>query len=156
MRLAAAAAALGRHEEAEALYGEAASGVHADDPALLLGRAKALVEVGRPAEALGLLQRLGDLGEAGRTAEAALAMGRAHHALGQLTQADTAFSWAAERGSGLEGWARYAAFLAETGRRVEAEAILADLDTRLPRIDPQHRAEAKRWRDYAAAALAGL
>ena len=41
-RLAAAAAALGRSEEAERLFREAARGVHADDPALLLGRANAL------------------------------------------------------------------------------------------------------------------
>ena len=39
MRLAQAAAALGKHDEAEALYREAAQGVHADDPTLLLGRA---------------------------------------------------------------------------------------------------------------------
>src|SRR5580692_8350505 len=32
MRQAAAAAALGRHDEAEALYAGAATGIHADDP----------------------------------------------------------------------------------------------------------------------------
>ena len=45
--LAAAAASLGRHAEAEQLYGEATQGIHADDPALLLGRANALIELGR-------------------------------------------------------------------------------------------------------------
>ena len=42
MRLAAAAAGLGRHEEAARLYGEAATGIHEEDPSLLLGRARAL------------------------------------------------------------------------------------------------------------------
>src|ERR1700693_2756214 len=51
-RLAAAAASLGRHAEAEQLYGEAMQGIHADDPALLPGRANALIELGRAPEAL--------------------------------------------------------------------------------------------------------
>src|SRR5579863_1287830 len=58
MRLAAAAASLGRHAEAEQLYDEAAQGIHADDPALLLGRATALVELARYDEALELLKKL--------------------------------------------------------------------------------------------------
>jgi hypothetical protein len=60
MRLAKAAAELGRHDEAEQLYGRAATGVHADDPTLLLGRAVSLIELGRHAEALVLLEALGD------------------------------------------------------------------------------------------------
>jgi hypothetical protein len=56
MRLAKAAAAQGRHKEAEQLYGRAATGIHADDPALLLGRAQSLLELGRHAEALALLE----------------------------------------------------------------------------------------------------
>ena len=43
-RLAAAEAQLGRYAEAERLYAEAAHGVHAEDPVLLLGRANALLE----------------------------------------------------------------------------------------------------------------
>src|SRR5665213_2611371 len=39
MRLAQAATAQGRHSEAEALYRQAAQGIHADDPAILLGHA---------------------------------------------------------------------------------------------------------------------
>ncbi|HYE47321.1 MAG TPA: hypothetical protein VEA44_16270, partial [Caulobacter sp.] len=97
MRLASAASDLGRHEEAERLYEEAAQGIHAEDPALLFGRARALVELDRPAEALPLLEKLGELGEAGRTPQAALLMGRAHHALGQTAEADTAYGWAAGR-----------------------------------------------------------
>src|SRR5580704_4582507 len=58
MRLAAAAASLGRHTEAEQLYGEAMQGIHADDPALLLGRANALIELGRAPEALPLVEQL--------------------------------------------------------------------------------------------------
>lgn len=153
MRLAAAAASLGRFDEAERLYGEAAQGIHADDPALLLGRARALIELHRPAEALALLEMLGEQGEAGRTAPAALAMGRAYHALGRTSEADTAYQWAAGRLPGLEGLARYTVFLAEMGRRAEAEEALAEIDKRAAKTASHFRKEARMWRDFAAAAL---
>jgi hypothetical protein len=153
MRLAAAAAALGRHGEAEALYRDAAQGVHVDDPALLLGRANALVELGRFADALPLLERLGENIDQGRTPQAALTLGRAYEGLGRDAEADTAYDWAAGRMPGLEAYGRYAAFLARTGRRAEAEEALAEIDRRVRSTDPYFRREARAWRDLAAAAL---
>lgn len=154
MRMAAAAAALGRHDEAERLYAEAATGIHEEDPSLLLGRARALVELGRNDEALPILEKLGELGEAGRTPQAALLMGRAYHALGRHSEADTAYEWAAGRLPGLEGLARYAAFLAETGRRAEAQEAMAEIEKRAARATSHFRKEARAWRDFAAQALA--
>lgn len=153
MRLAAAAADLDRWEEAEKLYREAAYGVHQDDPALLLGRASALVELERYAEALPLLERLGDLGEQGRTPQAALAIGRVYDGLGRIDEADSAYQWAASRLPGLEALARYAAFLSRTGRRNEAEEILVEIDGRLRRANSYFRKEGQAWRDLAAQAL---
>jgi len=152
-RLAAAAAGLGRHGEAEALYGKAAQGIHADDPALLLGRANALIELNRPAEATTLLERLGENAESGRTPAAALALGRAYEGVGRLREAATAYEWAAQRLPGFEGPARYAAFLARAGRRDEANEILADMDRRIGKTNRHFRKEAKTWRDLAAQAL---
>jgi hypothetical protein len=153
MHLAAAAMALGRHAEAEALYHEAAQGVHADDPALLLGRANALVELGRFAEALGVLEQLGLDADRGRTPQAALTLGRAYEGLGRNGEADTAYDWAAGRLPGLEAYGRYAAFLARTGRRAEAQDALNEMDRRIKSADPYFRREARTWRDLAAAAL---
>ena len=85
-RLAAAAVALGKHDEAEQLYAEAAQGIHAEDPALLLGRANALLELDRPKEALEVLERLGEDLDA-RTPAAAVAMGRTYEALGRVAEA---------------------------------------------------------------------
>lgn len=154
MRMASAAAALGRFDEAERLYAEAATGIHAEDPSLLLGRARALVELERHAEALPILEQLGEIGEAGRTPQAALIMGRAYHGLGRHSEADTAYQWAAGRFPGLEGLARYAAFLAETGRRAEADEAMAEIEKRAARATSHFRKEARAWRDFAAAALA--
>ncbi|ATQ41787.1 tetratricopeptide repeat protein [Caulobacter mirabilis] len=153
MRHAAAAMGLSRFDEAERLYQQAARGIHEDDPALLLGRARALIELSRPGEALALLERLGEQGEAGRTPQAALAMGRAYHALGRTAEADTAYQWAAGRLPGLEGLARYAAFLAEVGRRDEAAEALAEIDKRAAKATAHFRKEARQWREFAAAAI---
>lgn len=151
-RLAAAEAQLGHHAEAERLYAQAAQGVHAEDPVLLLGRANALLELGRADEALQLLQQLSQDPE-GRTPAASLAQGRAYEALGRVAEADAAYDWAAGRLPGLEGLGRQAAFLARTGRKAQATDLLAELDRRLAKTNPQFRKEGRRWRDLAAAAI---
>lgn len=153
-RLAAAEAQLGRYAEAERLYAEAAHGVHAEDPVLLLGRANALLELDRADEALRLLQQL-SLDPEGRTPAASLAQGRAYEALGRVSEAEAAYDWAAGRLPGLEGLGRQAAFLARTGRRDQAKDLLAEMDRRLAKTNPQFRKEGRRWRDLAAAAING-
>ncbi len=148
MRLAAAASELGRHDEAEAIYREAAQGVHAEDPALQLGRAKSLIELGRHAEALALLEAIERAGES--TAPATLAFARAYQGLQRPDEADRAYRTAMERIPGLEPIARYAAFLRATGRAGEAKALIADIDSRVSRTSGPFRKEAEAWRDLAA------
>ncbi|HTX49569.1 MAG TPA: hypothetical protein VME40_09290, partial [Caulobacteraceae bacterium] len=116
MRLAKAAASLDRHEEAERLYAQAAQGIHADDPVLLLGRAQALNELRRYDDALAVLGRLELDADGGRAPQAALAYARAYEGLGRQTEAEEAYRSAVERLPGLEAMARFAAFLARTGR----------------------------------------
>jgi hypothetical protein len=154
-RLATAAMHMGRYDEAEALYGAAAQGIHAEDPVLLLGRANALLELKRPAEALEILEALGRNEDGGRTPGAALALGRAYEGVGRVSEADTAYEWAAQRLPGFEGLARYAAFMARHGRKDEAREMVVELDKRLGKLRPQYRKEGRAWRDLAAQALAG-
>ena len=144
MRLATAAFDLDRFGEAETLYTQAAQGIHADDPALLLGRARSLVELDRSAEALPLLEQVP------ASPPATLARARAEEALGDTANAERHYKDAAERMPGLEAIARYAGFLARTGRREQAQEVLADIEKRLRRTTRHFRAEAKRWRDLAA------
>jgi hypothetical protein len=152
-RLASAAAGLGRHAEAERLYAEALQGMYADDPQLLLGRANALIELNRSAEALPLLEGLSAQSPAARTPNVALAMGRAYHAVGRQSEADTALRWAAAHLPGFEGMARYAVFLAQTGRNDEAREALVEIEKRLAKTHAHFRKEARGWRDLAAAAV---
>ena len=153
VRLASAAASLGRHAEAERLYAEALQGMYADDAQLLLGRANALIELNRSAEALPLLEQLSAQANAARTPNVALAMGRAYHALGRYAEADTALRWAAAHLPGFEGMARYAVFLADTGRKDEARDALTEIDKRLAKTHAHFRREARGWRDLAAGAV---
>ncbi len=150
-RLASAATHLGRFDEAERLYGLAAQGIHADDPVLLLGRANALIELSRWAEALGLLERLG---QDERTPGASLALARAYEGLERPIEAESAYRVAVARIPGLEGLGRHAAFMARTGRRDEAAEAIAEMDKRLAKTNPQFRKEGRVWRDLAATALA--
>lgn len=152
-RLAHAATALGRHEEAERLYAEAAQGIHAEDPALLLGRANALLELDRGADALAVLERLPRDDGDSHTPTAVLAFGRAYEAVGRTAEADAALKEASERMPGFEGQARYAAFMARNGRKPEAQAAVAEMDKRLTKLAPQFRKEGRHWRDLAAKEL---
>jgi hypothetical protein len=153
-RLAAAAIGLGKYDEAERLYVEAAQGIHAEDPALLLGRANALLELDRPAEALSVLELLGQNESEGRTPAASLALGRAYEGVGRFSEAESAYQWAAQRLPGFEGLGRYAAFVARQGRRDEAQEAVAEMDKRLTKLAAQFRKEGRHWRDLAAKALA--
>jgi hypothetical protein len=149
MRLAEAAAGLGRWEEAEQLYAQAQQGFYADDPALITGRAHALLELGRAPEALELLGKLKALGET-ESPQATLLRARVLQAVGRLGEADQAFQRAIERMPGLEPLARYAAFQAAVGRKEEALQTLAEIDRRARKAQAHFRREAQAWRDYAA------
>lgn len=151
-RLAQAASALGRHEEAERLYADAAHGIHVDDPALLLGRANALLELNRGADALAVLESLKAEPE-GHTPAATLALGRAYETVGRNEDAEAFLRDASERLPGFEGMGRYAAFLARTGRKDRAREMVADMDKRLVRLASHFRKEGKHWRDLAAKAV---
>jgi hypothetical protein len=153
MRLANAAEALGRWPEAEAEWAQCAAGVGAEDPAVLMGHTRALLELGRYQEALARLEQLKALGRDGETPQATLAFARAYEGMGRNAEADAAYRACVDRVPGLEAGGRYVAFLAKTGRRADAELGIAELDRRLPKIAPPLRAEARIWRDMAARAL---
>ena len=148
MKLAEAAMGMGRWDEAEKLYGGAAQGFYADDPALLLGRARAQLELNRPQDALGQIEHLAALGGL-MPPQGELLRGRALHALGRLGEAERAYKAAYDRLPGLEPIARYAAFLAEVGRKDEAQTLLKDIQARAAKTHGPFRSEAMVWRDFA-------
>lgn len=153
MKVAQAAAALGRWSDAEAQWTLAEEGGWADDPAILMGHALSLLELGRYAGALERLEKLKALGPEGKAPTVALAFARAYEGLGRNEEADDAYRFAADRVAGLESGSRYVAFMAKTGRREDAEVGFAEIERRLAKIAPPLRPEARVWRDLAAKAL---
>jgi hypothetical protein len=153
MKVAQAAAALGRWEDSEAQWAQCVDGIWAEDPAVLKGHADALLELGQYAKALERLEQLKKLGREGETPVVALAFARAYEGLGRNEEADGAYRFAADRVPGLEAGGRYVAFMAKAGRREDAEIGLTELDRRLSKIAPPLRPEARVWRDIAAKAL---
>ena len=154
MKVAQAASALGRWEDAEAQWALCAGGHGGDDPAVLLGHAHALLELNRNEEALKNLEHLRGLGgQEGKAPVAALAFARAYEALGRNQEADEPYRFAADRVPGLEAGGRYVAFMAKTGRRDDAEIGFTEIERRLSKIAPPLRPEARIWRDMAAKAL---
>ncbi|ANP47115.1 hypothetical protein [Candidatus Viadribacter manganicus] len=153
MKVAHAAAALGRWSDAETQWALSAEGAWADDPSILMGHAISLLELGRFADALARLEKLKALGPEGKTPTVALAFARAYEGLGHNEEADDAYRFAADRVPGLESGGRYVAFMAKTGRRKDAEIGFAEIERRLAKIAPPLRPEARVWRDLAAKAL---
>jgi hypothetical protein len=153
MRLAQAAERLGRWQEAEAQWAQCVEGPWAEDPAVLMGHARTLIELGRYDEALQRLEQLKKLGREGETPQATLAIARVYEGLGRNDEADAAFRACVDRVPGLEAGGRYVAFLAKVGRRADADLGLAEIERRLQKIAPPLRGEARQWRDLAARAM---
>jgi hypothetical protein len=139
LRLGQAAMALEKYDEAEAQFREAAVGQFADDPAILMAHAQALMELKRYAESLQRLEQLRAQGKEGETPAAALAFARAYEGLGRTEDADGPF--------------RFVAYMARAGRTEDAKLGLAELDRRLARTPSAFKAEARHWRDFAANAV---
>lgn len=153
MKVAHAAAALGRWRDAEAQWALCAGGYGGDDPAVLSGHAEALLELEQYGEALKQLEKLKATGAGGATPRVALAFARAYEGLGRNTEADDAYRFAADRVPGLEAGARYVAFMAKTGRREDAEIGFGEIERRWAKVAGPLRAEARIWRDMAAKAV---
>jgi hypothetical protein len=153
MRLAQAAAALGRWKEAEEEWARCVVGQFADDPVVLLGHANALLELGRFEEALKRLEALSQQGADRDTAPVALAYARAYEGLGRNGEAEAPYRFAADRLPGLEAACRYAAFLARTGRQSDAEIAMAEIERRFAKVNPQLRPLDRPWVDMATKAV---
>ena len=152
IKFAEASGELGQWSQSERLYAAAAQGLYAEDPALLLGRARALVELGRSAEARPVLDNLAAQGNP--PPEVDLLRARAAEAVGEMAEAERAYQRAVERMPGLEAIARQAAFLAGAGRREAAQELLREIELRTQRTRGQFRVEARQWRDLARQAIA--
>jgi hypothetical protein len=152
--LAAEYLALGHPADAITLYREALSGIHATDPGMMLGLARALFAAGAPAEAETVLVELRDASPGYNAPEARLLYARSLEALDRIDAALAEYRALASVYPGQEARCRLGLLLLRSGHSDEARQVLAEL-CQLVDYGPRHQRRAQReWYDLAKRALA--
>ncbi len=136
---------LGHVEQAAALYAEAATGLYADDTALLMGLARASYKLDRPAEALAALDRLRAADPRFQSHEAHAIYAGSLAALGRDAEALEEYAALAPAAPGEEARFRYAALLDKTGRRDEAQTLYREILDRSRHAPGRYRRAQAKW-----------
>ena len=156
MRLAAALLETGDAEAAAQLYEGALKGPFASDLEIRYGAARAFVECGRFAEALGHLEAIRKTKKEFRLEGVSLLTGRALAGLGRDAEARAELESAVATFGTFEARAEFAMYLLGRGQRSEAEPLLAELDKITSRWNSANRELNQRtMRRLAAARDAG-
>ncbi len=132
-RLAEALIAKERYEEAGSLYEAALTGVHADDPALLIGLARAQFGTRNYAGVCETLDRLRAAHSDIQSADLHLLYARSREGMGELDQALVEYEALAGYFPGEEARCRYALLLQRLGRLEESRTqfgqVVASVET---------------------------
>lgn len=152
-KLAEHYASRGQMGEAIALYKDAAQGQFANDPALLMGLARAQLLGGDGAGAQASLDALQAADPKFVSEEAHMIYARALELQGKDDAAAQEYERLARYAAGEEARARYAAVLDRLGRHDDARAIYAQILKNLDGAPRRYRQAQKEWGDAAKAAL---
>ena len=146
--------AAGQPQDAVALYREALSGIHATDPALMLGLARALFTLGDTAEVLATLDRLREANPAYTSPEGHLLYARSLEMEGRTAEALSEYAALIAYYPGQEARCRYALLLQMTGRVAEARNLFEEIRKAIA-YGPRHQYRAQReWYELARRQLA--
>lgn len=145
---------LGRADGAVALFRECLTGLHAGDPALRLGLARALFHAGDPRATVRELDTLGRDHPAHRTAEGHLLYARALDGAGFPGRALEEYAALAPYFAGEEARCRYGELLARTGAKGEAQAQYREIVHRVELAGRTYRRDQRPWYDQARRAVA--
>jgi len=140
---------LRRFEEAAGLYGECLQGMHASDPHLLLGLARAQFGAEQYDKARATLDRLRAENPTFQSADGHLLYARALEGLGDIAAARSEFEALIGYFPGPEATCRYALMLQKLGEAQRAQALFADIKRRLDRSPRHVRKMQEEW--YAIA-----
>lgn len=153
--LAAAHLEAGRPPEAIALYEEVLVGVHATDPALMLGLARACFAAGGFARVQTVLEDLRRANPDHSSPEGHLLYARCLEEQGKLDAARFEYAALSAYYPGQEARCRHAVLLARAGREAEAHEIFAEICQAIE-LGPRHqRREQREWYDIAKRGVAG-
>lgn len=142
---------LRRGDAAEALrlYRGALTGIHRDDPTLLMGLARAQFLDGDAAACIDSLDRLKAAHPKIESAEGHLLYARALEGLGRLPEALDTYHAVAAYYPGAEAKCRYALLLRQEGHVGEARLLFQDVARGYEKGKGFHRAQQREWYDIA-------
>jgi hypothetical protein len=146
-------ASRGAYADAVAIYRDAAQGQFRDDPALLLGLARAQFLNGDAAGAQATLDQLRTADAKAITEEGHLIYARALEAQGKIEEALAEYRRLVPSSSGEEARARFAMLLEKTGAREEARGIYQQILKLLDGAPARYQKAQKEWGDIARRAL---
>lgn len=141
--------ARGAYADAVDLYRDAAQGQFKDDPALLLGLARAQFLNGDPAGAQASLDALQASDPSYVSADAHLIYARALEGQGKTADALAEYKRLVGYYPGEEARARYAMLLEKTGARDEAMDVYRQIVKLLDGAPPRYQKAQKEWGDIA-------
>jgi hypothetical protein len=145
----------GQAAEAAALYRDALVGVHATDPGMMLGLARALFAQGDTAETEIVLDKLREANPDYNTPDGHLLYVRSLEDQGKIDAALEEYRALAVYYPGQEARCRYAMLLLRSGRADEARRMFGEI-CQLIEYGPRHQRRAQRaWYDIARRSLAG-
>ncbi len=143
----------GKPAEAAALYCEALTGIHATDPGMMLGLARALFAQGEGAEAQSVLEELRQANPSYNSPEGHLLYARSLEAQGKIEAALKEYEALVLYYPGQEARCRYAMALQQSGRGDDARRIFEEV-CQLIEYGPRHQRRAQRaWYDLAKRSL---
>jgi hypothetical protein len=149
INLAEEALRLGRAPEAAQLYEECATGLHATEPAILLGLARARFANGDATGTLAAIAALRAANPTHRKPDTDLLEARALDAAGRPEEARALYATLAETYPGEEARARYADLLARLGNTEASHALYAEVIRRVELQGKPYRRAQRDWYDAA-------
>jgi hypothetical protein len=145
---------VGRPDDAAALYRDTLTGVHATDPALMHGLARAEFARGNFAEVVRVLDALREANPNFQSAESHLLYARSLEEQGKTEAALHEYQALAPYYPGQEARCRYAMLLEKSGEHREAQRLFREICQSIE-MSPRHARRLQReWYDIARRALA--
>ncbi len=140
---------LGRTADALKLYESALTGIHADDPALLLGFARAAFAEKQPQRAIEALDHLREANPEFQSTDGHLLYAKSLEAAGRQVEALEEFAALVDYAPGEEARCRYAMLLRERGDVAEAHQLFNEILARAKRGTSRYRKTEREWIDLA-------
>jgi len=153
--LAEALAAAGEFTEAVGIYRRILTGIHADDPGMLLGMAEAAFAAGQFDDALRSVLRLGETNPRYQPVAAQLLYAKTLEAMRRDDDAAREYEQLVTHAPGEEVRCRYALLLQRRGRALEALGGFKEILSRSKRAPGHYRRQEREWIDIARREVAG-